>query len=185
MLYFFDKFELITEDCLEELILAMPQGRQIKARKYKMLEDRKACAMAYHLLCQGLKQEYDIENPEIIYNEFGKPYLKNNKEVFFNISHTKKIVVCVLANKEVGIDVEEVRTYDKKIIDKILNEEEKQKIKDDKDFIKYWTIKEAVCKCEGTGIANFDFKNIKYDNYDFDMRYYEDNNSYMTICYKK
>ena len=185
MLYVFDKFDLITEENLEEMILEMPIERQEKARKYKILEDKKACALGYYLLSQGLKEEYGIEKIEITYNEYGKPYLKNNDKIFFNISHTKHIVACVIADTEVGVDVEEVRAYTPLIIDKVLNENEKNNLKDEKDFIKYWTIKEAVCKCEGTGIANFDFKNINYDKYDFDMRHYPEYNAYLTVCYKK
>ena len=185
MLYVFDKFELITEESLQEMILDMPIERQEKAKKYKMIADKKACAMAYYLLCQGLKEEYGIENVEFYYNEYGKPYLKNNDNIFFNISHTKHIVACVIADTEVGVDVEELREYTPAIVDKICNEKEKLNIKEPKDFIKYWTIKEAVCKCDGTGIANFDLKNIDYDKYDFDMRQYPEYNAYLTICYKK
>ena len=185
MLYFFDKFDLITEENLEEMILEMPKERQEKARAYKNIDDKKACAMAYYLLCQGLKEEYNIENPTIEYNEYGKPFLKDYKDIFFNISHTKHAVACVISNVEVGIDIEEVRKYDKIIHDKILNDEEKEKVKEDRDFIKYWTIKEAVCKCEGTGIANFDFKNIDYSKYEFDIKHYSEHDSYLTVCYKK
>ena len=185
MLYVFDKFNLITDENLEEMISAMPIERQEKARKYKMLEDKKACAMGYYLLCQGLKEEYGIEEIELTYNEYGKPYLKGNKNIYFNISHTKHLVACVISDTEVGVDIEEIRKYNPIIKDKILSDEEKNNIKDDKDVIKYWTIKEAVCKCEGTGIANFDFKNIDYDKYDFDMRQYPELNAYLTICYKK
>ena len=185
MLYTFDKFDLISNESLEDMILDMPPERQEKAWKYKNINDKKACAMAYYLLCQGLKEEYNIDKPLFSYNEFGKPYLQNNENIFFNFSHTKNIAVCAISNTEVGIDVEEVREYNPIIADKILSDEEKSKIKNDEDFFKYWTIKEAVCKCEGTGIANFDFKNIDYTKYDFDMRHYPDHNAYLTICYKK
>lgn len=185
MLYVFDKFDLVTEENLENLINEMPAERQSKARKFKNLNDKKACALAYYLLCQGLKEEYGIEKFELEYNEFGKPYLKEKNDILFNISHTKHIVACIISNNEVGIDVEEVRQFDEIIKDKILSDDEKLKVKNDNDFFKFWTIKEAVCKCEGTGIANFDFKNIDYNKYDFDMKRYEDWNAYLTICYKK
>lgn len=185
MLYVFDKFDLITDENLEDMILEMPIERQEKARNFKLIEDKKACALGYYLLCQGLKEEYGIENFELEYNEFGKPYLKNNDKIFFNISHTKHIAVCVIADTEVGVDVEEVREYNPIIKNKILSDEEKNNVKNDNDFFKYWTIKEAVCKCEGTGIANFDFKNINYDKYDFDMRQYPEYNAYLTVCYRK
>ncbi|MBQ9267350.1 MAG: 4'-phosphopantetheinyl transferase superfamily protein [Clostridia bacterium] len=185
MLYVFDKFDLITEESLEDMILEMPPERQEKVRKYKRIEDKKACALGYYLLCQGLKEEYGIEHPTLEYHEFGKPYLKEHKEIFFNISHTKHIAACVIANTEVGVDVEEVREYSPLLLDKILNEEEKANLKNDNDFFKYWTIKEAVCKCEGTGIANFDFQNIDYTKYDFDMRQYPQFNAYLTVCYRK
>lgn len=185
MFYIFNKFDLITDESLQELIEDMPAERKEKAINYKNKDDKKACAMAYYLLCQGLKEEYNIDNFELEYNEYGKPYLKNNDKIFFNIAHTKSVVACVISDTEVGIDVEEVRAYNESVAKKILSDEEFEKVKEDKDFIKYWTIKEAVCKCEGTGIANFDFKHINYEHYDFDMRYYPENDAYLTICYKK
>ncbi len=186
MLYIFNQFSLITEENLQEMIQEMPKERREKANQYKRIEDKKACAMAYYLLCQGLKEEYGIEKkPTFIYNEYGKPFLKENPKIFFNISHTKNIVVCAISNVEVGVDVEEIRDISPRVVEKMLNEKEKNEAKSEKDFTKYWTIKEAVSKCEGTGLANFDYKNIDYDKYDFDMRYYAEDNAYLTVCYKK
>ena len=185
MLYAFDNLNLITDETLEEMIHDMPIERQRKANSYKNINDKKTCAMAYYLLCNGLKEEYNIENPTIKYNEYGNPYLRDNGNIFFNITHTKNIVACVISDKEVGIDIEELREYNEGVARKILNDDEFEKVKDDKDYTKYWTIKEAVCKCEGTGIANFDFKNIDYTKYDFDMKYYTEHNAYLTVCYKK
>lgn len=186
MLYVFNQFSLITEESLQEMIQEMPKERRKKANQYQQLEDKKACAMAYYLLRQGLKEEYGIEKkPTFLYNEYGKPFLKENPKIFFSISHTKSIVACVISDVEVGVDVEEVREVSPRVVDKMLNEKEKSQVKSEKDFIKYWTMKEAIAKCEGTGLAHFDFKNIDYDQYQFDMRYYAENNAYLTVCYKK
>lgn len=185
MLYVFDNFNLVSDESLEEMISVMPKERRKKANAYKNINDKKACALAYYLLNNGLMEEYNLENPQFKYNEYGKPYLQKNEKIFFNISHTENIVVCVISDKEVGIDIEKMREYNQGVAKKILNDDELKKVTTDKDYTKYWTIKEAVCKCEGTGIANFDFKNIDYDKYDFDMRFYPEHNAYLTICYKK
>ena len=89
MLYAFDNLNLITDETLEEMIHDMPIERQRKANSYKNINDKKTCAMAYYLLCNGLKEEYNIENPTFKYNEYGKPYLRDNGNIFFNITFEK------------------------------------------------------------------------------------------------
>ena len=63
MLYAFDNLNLITDETLEEMIHDMPIERQRKANSYKNINDKKTCAMAYYILCNGLKEEYNIEIP--------------------------------------------------------------------------------------------------------------------------
>ena len=45
--------------------------------------------------------------PPILVTERGKPFFENSK-VHFSISHTKKHAFCVLSEKNVGIDAEEM-----------------------------------------------------------------------------
>lgn len=99
---------------------------------------------------------YNI-NREIIYNEYGKPYLKNN-EIYFNLSNSHDYSVCVVANNEVGIDIEKI-TFKPNIIDKICTEHEKYLIKNEEDFTKIWTRKESYIKYLGIGIS-YGLKNV-------------------------
>ena len=116
------------------------------------------------------------------YNEYKKPYIDN---LYFNISHSNDYVVLIVSDDEVGIDIETNRNINEKLIDYVLNEEEKKTLKDNNDFIKIWTKKESIVKCLGTGIntklkyintidndklikindTNLFLKTINYDNY--------------------
>lgn len=101
-------------------------------------------------LLNKVLKENNIQD-EIIYNAYGKPYLKNNA-LYFNISHSGIYTALVISNKEVGIDIEKI-TIREKVIDKICNSEEKKLIKTADDFTKMWVIKESYVKYLGIGLS--------------------------------
>lgn len=106
------------------------------------------------LLNKVLQENY-IANKEIIYNAYGKPYLKNN-ELYFNISHDKNITVLVTSDKEIGVDLEYL-TYRPSVVKKYFNLKEQNIIKKSRrkeyDFTKIWVMKEAYVKMKGMGIT--------------------------------
>ena len=106
------------------------------------------------LLTKVLQENY-IANKEIIYNAYGKPYLKNN-ELYFNISHDKNITVLVTSDKEIGVDLEYL-TYRPSVVKKYFNLKEQNIIKKSRrkeyDFTKIWVMKEAYVKMKGIGIT--------------------------------
>lgn len=124
------------------------------------------------LLNEVLKEHHI--NDDIIYNEYGKPYLKNN-ELYFNISHSGIYTILGISDKEIGVDIEEVKEIKPNLIDKVCNEEEKKLIKNNEDFTLIWVKKESYVKYLGIGlryglnnvdttrISNFIIK--KLDNY--------------------
>lgn len=129
------------------------------------------------LIDQVLKDN-DINNYTIIYNEYGKPYLKNINK-YFNVSNTKNISVCVFSDKEIGVDIEYLR-YNELVMKRMFNEKEINLIKKSKNkkemFTIIWTIKESYSKLIGLGL-NYNYKKIdtfniknkinikKYQNY--------------------
>lgn len=107
-------------------------------------------------LLKKVLKENDIDE-EIIYNEYGKPYLKNN-EIYFNISHKDNYTVLVTSKKEIGIDIEKI-TFKKRVLNKIANDEEKKLIKNAEDFTKLWVKKESYVKYLGMGLS-YGLKNV-------------------------
>ena len=146
---------------------ALPQlseQRREQALKFKFELGRKTCAAVYLLLCEGLRREYGIMEPPVFeYGEHGKPYLVGHPDIHFNMSHCREGALCVLSNRPVGVDIESVREFKDSLVRYTMNEQEVRKIEQaerpDVEFIRLWTMKEAVLKYSGWGIVD-DLKHV-------------------------
>jgi len=98
---------------------------------------------------------YEINKEDFIYNDYQKPYLKNNK-YYFNISHTKdKIIICI-DNQEVGIDIEQLRNYNQGVTKKIFTLAEQEYCRNnDLKFTEIFIKKESYAKYLGTGLGEY------------------------------
>lgn len=105
------------------------------------------------LLTKVLEKE-KVTNTDIVFNEHGKPYLKDNK-LYFNISHDRNMTVLVTSDKEIGVDLEYL-TYKPSVVNKYFTPREQEIIKNSKnkeyDFTKIWVMKESYVKMLGIGI---------------------------------
>ena len=114
------------------------------------------------LLDYCLKME-GIEAYSIEVGEHGKPYLKGEKMPFFNLSHSKNLVICGISDQEIGVDIqltkpdEKSKKYADAIIRKHFTIEEQNYIESyspDKRmelFYSIWTGKESYIKMTGKG----------------------------------
>ncbi len=92
---------------------------------------------------------------DIIYNEKGKPYFKSGPN--FSISHTKDMAAVAVSGKRIGVDIEEIRRYNEKLVRRHFNSQEAEYINcDDVRFTVCWTLKEAILKATGWGMAALD-----------------------------
>lgn len=83
---------------------------------------------------------------EIIYNEDGKPYLKDNSQ-FISISHSENFIGLACAPFNIGLDIEEISERVHKIKNRFLNENEIKIFGEDTiSLTELWTIKEALFK---------------------------------------
>lgn len=87
--------------------------------------------------------------------EHGKPYLKDRKDMFFNLSHSGDYVLCAVSDREVGADIQKRHDRDVTgILRKILNSREQTD-----DFFLLFSAKEAFVKCMGDGLSR-DFSHL-------------------------
>jgi 4'-phosphopantetheinyl transferase len=151
--------EKIWDFDLEAALKEISAQRREQALKFKHELGQRLCVLAYQLLKQLLREEYGItENPVFEYNDSGKPALVGHPEIFFNLSHCKEAVACVVSDHPVGIDVEGLRQYKESLAEYCMNDAEQLQIKasedPDKAFVRLWTMKEATIKLLGTTISN-------------------------------
>ena len=85
---------------------------------------------------------------EILYNENGKPYIKDSN-YSLSISHSKELVAVIIGeSKAFGIDTEKISAKPKRVIHKFLSKNELENYKKSKDeiFTFLWSAKESIFK---------------------------------------
>ena len=95
---------------------------------------------------------------KVCIGEHGKPYLQNSSDIFFNLSHSGDYVLCGIADRQIGVDIQ--KRHDKDVSgvkEKIHNAQDK-----DEDFFLLFSAKEAFCKCTGEGLQR-DLSHIAVD----------------------
>ena len=154
MLYINDQlYDFPLDEALDQL---SPQRRE-QAMKYKHEFGQRASAAAYLLLCQGLREEYGIEEkPVFVYGEHGKPSLADYPHIHFSLSHCREAAACLVSDRPVGVDIETIRPLRPSLVEYTMNADEIGQIRnsDNPDllFTRLWTQKEALAKCLGRGI---------------------------------
>ena len=148
----------------EAALPLLSDQRREQCLKFKHELGRKTCAAAYLLLCEGLRQEYGIEEPPVFeYGEHGKPFIVGHPEICFNMSHCREAAICVLSERPVGVDIESIHRYSESLARYTMSDAEMAQIEQaeraDVEFIRLWTLKEAVLKRSGEGIRN-DMKHV-------------------------
>jgi len=119
---------------------------------------------------QGLKRkilaEYlGVKPKNLIFkqNAYGKPSVLN-APIFFNLSHAGHWILLGISEKqELGVDVECLKTLNYLALAKrFFHSLEFEQIKDQYDFFKLWTYKEAFVKAIGMGLS-FGLENFALD----------------------
>ena len=96
-------------------------------------------------------------NCEVFYSERGKPY---TKKFPISISHSGEFVLVGIHNGDIGVDIEVIKSFDKRIITRYFTRNEQEYIKTPADFFKIWTVKEAYLKLTGEGLKGIKKLNV-------------------------
>ncbi|MBE6845747.1 MAG: 4'-phosphopantetheinyl transferase superfamily protein [Ruminococcus sp.] len=103
------------------------------------------------------KMGIDYSRQQLCFNSYGKPYLDNRPDIFFNISHCEGLAVCTIAGSETGIDAENIREWRPRVAQRVFTQKELNALEnsDNKDefFFRIWTLKESFVKALGIGIS--------------------------------
>lgn len=132
-------------------LACIPYKRRAYADSYRLAEDRARCLAAGHLLSTYLGRSAD----NLYMGKYGKPYTPFCTP-FFNLSHAGRYVALAIAEREVGIDIEPITTYDDDVARKCFTPNEYGLLTeraDNETFFRLWTAKESIMKACGKGFS--------------------------------
>ena len=175
----------------------LPKTRQKKVDRFRFEKDKKLSAGAYLLLDKLLKEE-NITNPILKTGKYGKAYISNYENIYFNLSHSGKLVACAISDSEVGVDIEyNDSKIDLNIAKHYFYNSEYESIinsqNSSEEFFKFWVLKESYMKYTGLGfnlpldkfeiIINNDIK-LKNDKNNLKFSLFDVDEYKMAICSK-
>lgn len=187
MIYFFENYDDFSA---EKFLGFLPADRREKFEKLKQKRDKENCVASYLLLKKALA-DFGVEDFEIEIKENGKPFLKNNKNIFFNISHTDGGVAVIADEKPVGIDIQDVLPVREGVIERCFSADEKDIISKsnspEREFTRLWTLKESAVKCNAETVAelkNYCFENSEktFEKYGKTFTTFERKNLFVSVC---
>lgn len=155
------KHNKINEYPYRNLMSLLHRDKQEKISKFLRYEDSLRALLADLLIRKIIQDDLGIMNKDIIFgtNDYGKPYLKNDIDFHFNISHAENWVVCATSKHIVGIDVEYVKPIDFEIAKNYFSKDEYRDLlacEFDRRllfFYDLWTLKESYIKAVGKGLS--------------------------------
>ena len=164
-LYYAKITNLYDEKCFEEKIKQVKEKRQVRIFEYCQKKDRCRSLAASLLLKMALEREGICYDEDCFAQKTGgKPYLLLQSGLFFSLAHAQEMAVCVIADQEVGVDVErkdrltgKKEEQKLKIAKKMLTPEEWKLWKKEEyrteTLISIWTKKESYVKMTGRGLT--------------------------------
>lgn len=156
--YYMPVKDKINYDIFEQLLCLVSAEKKTEILKLHCEIDKKLSLYAEVLLRKIVIETYDIRNEKIRFKMdcYGKPYIADNPDFHFNISHTHNAIALAWGDTMVGIDIEKIREINLKIIDRFFTKDEIVYIRasnnPDAAFYEIWTSKEAYTKYVGTGL---------------------------------
>ncbi|GLC79022.1 4'-phosphopantetheinyl transferase family protein [Lacrimispora brassicae] len=162
---------ILDDDCFDmqdPYLCYLNLERREKIMRYRFDLDKKMSFYGELVIRAVLSQKLHVLPQAIILEvgKNGKPYVKNNPNLYFNLSHTRSAVFCAFSNfGEIGADIELIGRHMPDVLHYIGHPEEVKMMESISEeervqfFYKIWTRKEAYGKRNGLGICQ-DLKRI-------------------------
>jgi 4'-phosphopantetheinyl transferase len=176
-----------------ELFGGISPEKQQRLLKVRSENDKKAGVYAEALVRALICRSLNVKNSAIALskNEFGKPYIKGNTDIHFNISHTRNALAVGVSDEPIGVDIERIREVDLNIAKRVFTENELSYVYEEESgkdlrFFNIWTKKEAVAKRAGKGLSmNFKSFDVLSDGPSKHLSAFRIDNYMISVCSNK
>lgn len=166
---YYQKVDLFLEEeafrnFLESAIEKIEKRRREKIlrmhRREEQIRSLSAGLLLHGALCEqlGLCAE-PTPAFELGYGENGKPFLKDYRELYFNLSHSGDYVALALGESPSGVDIQEKTRVREGIARRFFTEADNCRLSECGEmerrdlFFRMWSIKESYVKLTGKGIS--------------------------------
>jgi 4'-phosphopantetheinyl transferase len=156
-----DLYSNVLNDNFNELLTFLDEYNRCKILKVKKKEAQTRSLAGQLLIRYIIHNDLNIPNTDLRFskNEYGKPYLENNPDFHFNISHSNNQIVCVTGGDRVGVDVQHIQPISLDLARKFFTKQEYLQLiniypycKRLEAFHDLWTLKESLIKAVGKGL---------------------------------
>lgn len=143
----------LSDQAVEDSLPYLDDKRRSRIRRLRVPLKRAQCVVTGLLLTKVLG--INGVAPSLVYGANGKPYLADNPDTFFSITHSDKWVFLAVADGEIGIDAQAPRKVCPRLAARSTSPEELAWVKENTEphFTRLWTMKEAYLKYTGTGLT--------------------------------
>ena len=152
-IYVVDCTPWLSENAIADALPYLDDKRRSRIRRLRVPLKRAQCVAAGLLLTKVLGTNETA--PLLAYGENGKPYLAEQANTHFSITHSGKWVFLAVADCEIGIDAQAPRRVCPRLAARSTSPEELAWVKENTEpnFTRLWTMKEAYLKYTGTGLT--------------------------------
>jgi 4'-phosphopantetheinyl transferase len=144
----------VSELDFNKIRSSVSKERIKKSSKYFYKKDRNL-SIGVEILLNHALSKIDIFDPIFDTDKYGKPFLKNYPDIYFNLSHSEKYVACAVSDSPVGVDIEYINDIDLNVAENYFFKSEYEYILNSTDqkkaFFQLWVLKESYMKMTGLG----------------------------------
>lgn len=190
-IYYLEISNTFDANKFNKLLLFASEEKREKIQRFRMNIDKKLSLYAEIIIKTIIFKKLGIKPEKITWekNKYGKPFLENEKDFHFNLSHTKNAIVVAVSKNYVGIDIEKNKIAMLEISERFFTKSEvayitKSEININKRFYEIWTKKEAYSKYKGKGLSMSLNKINVLSNRSFQIQTFEKNGYIISVCSK-
>jgi len=150
----------VDDITVQQIWEKVSEQRREKVRKYRFRKDAVLSICGEMLIRYGYSKYFGSDMPITFRkNTYGKEYVREVDNFYFNLSHSGHYVICAVAKTEVGVDIEEIRQNLELDISRFFHPKEHCAIMQARAeqqiplFFQYWTAKESYIKYRGMGLS--------------------------------
>ena len=157
--YYLNIAFLRSEKAIATYIDKVSSERKQRIETTKRAETKAALLGAGLLLNEVLQKSFGLSDTELTVNEYGKPSLKNNPDLHFNLSHSGDIAILTVSDTPCGVDIESTaRPHEAMgVANRFFSRNEYAAMmlsaNPNEAFCRLWTLRESYVKMRGKGFA--------------------------------